>query len=418
MTPRQFLQRFNPDDRLATGRYFPSAGLALGGDDHVGVVLFGLGGPNDRSELEPFLYSRWMDPVLDSRGPVLGRHGLAKVASRALARFVWQDYEEIGGECPANRLVREQASALQEMLNERLGPHTGAKFSTYISMRHGSPSSEDALAEMRARNVSRIVLVPLYPQYSMSTTGTSLAYWSTLMSLQTEGTAPVSAVLEYSAHPKYLQAVSERMDQALQRFPKRIRRNVEIVFCAEHASTHGPLHDQDSLCELAHTTVSRLATMRNDSRPYTIACFCPGVRQGRRDQRDMRRVVQRLVTEGAEAVLVVPLGVATDDVWTTYTLDILLRQTARELGVGSYEVASGLNCHPLFIASLAEMVGAQFSDATATPLSESADETVDNSRRNPVRKRDAERSPGCPTCHGPVRAHEWGSTPRQGKTLE
>jgi len=414
MNPRDFLRLFCLDERLATGAYFTSEVQAVTRGDHVGVVLLGLGGPRERSELEAFLYSRWMDPVLYSGGLRYGRHQLASVASRLAAGFFWREYEQIGGECAANRLMKEQASTLETSLREHLGPSTRARFSAYVAMRYGLPSGEDALLRMLKDGVTKAVLLPTHPQYSIATTGTSLAYLAALVSSVRRSTLSVSAVVEYAAHPKYLQAVSERIDQALQRFPKHVRQDVEIVFCAKHPGVRGEMGRQDSFCDLAQVTVDRLAALRGIQSPQTVACFSSGIRKARPDGRDMREVLRAMVDRKIEAVLVVPLGLTTDHVWTTYTLDIFLRQVAAGLGIKFFEVASGLNCHPLLISALVDIVGSHLTSVSPEVPRTQRSAVPDTGTSTAIPRATPQRSTGCPDCRGPVRARDWGPTPHPG----
>lgn len=413
MDPKQFRRQFRADNRLERGAYFSSSALGLQGSDHVGVVLMSLGGPRDRSDFEEYLYSRWMDPILYARGPALARHPYVRILSRTISGHYWGEYEEIGGECPSVRLVREQASALESKLNARVQNSPGVRFSTFVAMRHGRPSGEDTLRRMRAAGVTKVLLLPMYPQYSLTTTGTSLAYWSAIASAHDARDLQTTAIVEYSAHPLYVQAVSERMDQALQRFPRRMRPNVEIVFCAEHEQSRGHFSERDSFCDLAQTTVTRIAELRGEPGGYEMACFSTRSRGGSGDQRYIRTVLDRLAGRKVEALLVVPLGHTTDHVWTANALDIQLRQAAADVGIGLFEVAAGLNCHPLFIAALADIVEAHVSsDGNAVSRFTGPADTV--AEGGSARPRGAGRSSGCPMCRGPVRARDWGPTPRQG----
>ncbi len=412
MNARTFLRQFRVDERLASGDYFATGGLDVLPGDHVGVVLLSLGGPRNRSELEDYLYSRWMDPVLYARVPRIGRHVVASVGAKLAAAYFWRDYEEIGGDCPSNRLVREQAAALEIALASQLAPKTGATYSTFAAARYGVPSVQDAIQAMTERGVQKAILLPTHPQYSIATTGASLAYWASRLSGSASPDIQFSSVVEYSVHPLYLQALSERIDQALQRFPKRLRPGVEILYCAEHAEVHGRMNKRDSFCDLAQATVERLTEFRGDGRRSEVVCFASGVRTGRSDEHAMRTVFQRLAERSVESILVVPLGLSTDHVWTTYTLDMLLRHVASEAGINGYEVVSGLNCHPLFISALVDVVEAQ-----AATLTRRDDDSGSRMESSFMQGREKDLRSDCRTCRGPVRARDWGSTFHYGAAM-
>src|SRR5690606_40651376 len=131
---------------------------------------------------------------------------------------------------PLNRLTREQAAALEKYLMREFGEEAGVEFKTYIAMRYWHPFSEEAAEQMRQDGINKVVLLPLYPHYSKTTTGSGLIYW---YALQEEGEIPrwdTTYVLEYSTNQKYVQAVSESIDVAYQRFQMDHRSMVHLLF--------------------------------------------------------------------------------------------------------------------------------------------------------------------------------------------
>jgi len=364
MTPREFLSTISDDPRLVTGAYYPQAPLELEAGDRVGVVLLNVGGPTRVEDVEPFLYNLFMDPaIIDLPVPNFLRHRMARFVSRRRAKAIRNDYRMIGGSSPLNRHTREQARALERRLNDRFGALTGATFTTYVAMRYWNPTSEEAAAQMAADGVTKVVLLPLYPQYSKTTTGSSLAYWKSLEEASEIPTRDTTFVYEYSAHPKYIQAISERIDEGLQRFPHEVRDRVHLVF-----SAHGtPLKElekrHDPYCCLVHSTVQRVMDHRQEtdpSRPFHTA-FQGKVGPAKWLTPSLPDTLEDLVDEGHAATLVIPVAFVSDHIETAYALDIEVRNKATELGIEHYEVTRGLNGHPLFIEALAESVAAQVS---------------------------------------------------------
>lgn len=365
MTPREFLSTYEFDRRMVTGGHFSSDPLTVEEGDTVGVVLLNLGGPEKRADVEPFLYNLFMDPaIIDLPVGGIFRHWLAKFIARTRSRSVEEDYEAIGGGSPINRLTREQAGSLEALLNERYGADTGVRFRTYIAMRYWHPFSEEAVHQMQEDGVDKVVLLPLYPQYSKTTTGASLVYWKALEEAGEMPQWPTTFVQEYAANPKYIQALSERIDEGLQRFEKRVRPGVQLVFSAHGTPLKEMKKRRDPYCCLVHSTVDQVMKLRQHDRPYHVA-FQSKVGPAEWLTPSTLDKLEELAEQGRQALLVVPVAFVTDHIETSFELDIEAREEAEEAGVRHFEVTSGLNSHPLFIAALAEATMAQVQPSQA-----------------------------------------------------
>jgi protoporphyrin/coproporphyrin ferrochelatase len=135
----------------------------------LGVVLFQLGGPDSLQNIEPFLYNLFCDPdIIDFPFARIARQPLAKLISVSRAKHVAHHYAEIGGKSPILENTRRQATALEADLR----PSFDAK--VVVAMRYWQPFTNEAIAEMERFAPDEIVLLPLYPQYSKTTTGSSL----------------------------------------------------------------------------------------------------------------------------------------------------------------------------------------------------------------------------------------------------
>jgi len=358
MTPLDFLRWYESNERSIRGDSYSTSPLDVEEGQRVGVVLMNLGGPNALDDVEPFLYNLLMDPALLPM-PVGG--GLRHAFCRALAAFraesVQREYELIGGRSPLTRLTHEQADSLQRYLDEHFGAPTGIDFRTYVAMRHWHPFSEEAAAQMADDDVDRVVLLPLYPQFSEATTGSALAYWQALADTGEIPSWPTTTLFEYAANPKYVQALSERIDEGLQRFSHAQRDDVQLLFNA-----HGPPRRQqpteDPYCCLVHSTVRRVMQHREDDRPCHISFQNKvGLREGLSPSTST--TLTELAAADVDAVLVVPLTFATDHFLTSYGLDIEVREQAEAAGIPHFEITAGLNTHPLFIETLAEATVSQ-----------------------------------------------------------
>ncbi len=399
MTPRDFLRGFQHLPFSGADGALAGEALDLAPGDVVGVVLMNLGGPGTRLDVEPFLYNRLMDPAEGDWGlPAVVRDFASRVLARRRARPLAHAYEQIGGVSPLARHTGDQASALERLLNERLGA-TGARFRTYVAMRHWHPTSEEAAAQMAADGVTKVVLLPMHPQPSTATSGSSVAYWRALAAAGEIPAWPTARVGEFAAHPTYVQALAERVDEGLQRFPPDARAGVQVVFAAQGAHATR-LRDRDPYCCLVHATVQHVADLRagRDPRRAVHVAFLPALVPGRALGPTLDETLTALADDGHAHVLVVPVSFVSDRVETAYDLDVVVRARARAQGVTHFEVTTGLNGHPLFIETLAEVVGAQVRTGLAG----------DGSAPEPRRTHAAEaRTVRCAACQRVAEPCDW-----------
>src|SRR5579863_590289 len=188
----------------------------------TGVVLFQLGGPDSLEAIEPFLFNLFCDPdIIDFPFARIGRKPLAKLISSTRARKVQHHYAAIGGGSPIRRFTEQQARALQLRLNE-----SGMDARCFVAMRYWHPFTAEAIQQLRAAECDEVVLLPLYPQYSSTTTGSSLNEWHRLF----HDEVSTHCVETFYHHELYLRAVTEKIEETLARFADP--GHPEIVFSA------------------------------------------------------------------------------------------------------------------------------------------------------------------------------------------
>src|SRR5271169_1575304 len=191
----------------------------------VGVVLFQLGGPDTLAAVEPFLFNLFCDPdIIDFPFSRLGRRALARLISKTRAKKASEHYAAIGGS-PIRRFTEQQANALEARLIRE-----GVDARCVVAMRYWHPFTIEAVAQLQhARQeaeLDQVVLLPLYPQYSSTTTGSSLNEWQRRWT----GAIPTSCVPPFYSDPLYIAAVVERIDEALACFPNPA--SVPLIFSA------------------------------------------------------------------------------------------------------------------------------------------------------------------------------------------
>ena len=137
------------------------------------IILFNLGGPDKIENVEPFLFNLFNDPAILNL-PTLLRYPLAKLISNRRAPVAKKIYEELGGSSPILKLTKEQSNALEIKLNKK---QTEDEYKCFIIMRCWNPRAKDVIKDVQSYNPEEVVLMPLYPQYSAATSGSSIKEW-------------------------------------------------------------------------------------------------------------------------------------------------------------------------------------------------------------------------------------------------
>ena len=137
------------------------------------VILFNLGGPDKLENVEPFLFNLFNDPAILSL-PSIFRYPLAKLISNRRAPIAKKIYQELGGSSPILKLTKEQSEALELKLNN---DDQNSEYKCFVVMRCWNPRAEEIVKQVRKYNPDEIVLMPLYPQYSAATSGSSIKEW-------------------------------------------------------------------------------------------------------------------------------------------------------------------------------------------------------------------------------------------------
>jgi len=137
------------------------------------IILFNLGGPDKIENVEPFLFNLFNDPAILNL-PTILRYPLAKLISNRRAPVAKKIYEELGGSSPILKLTKEQSKALETKLNQT---ETVSEYKCFIVMRCWNPRANDVIKDVQSFNPEEIILMPLYPQYSAATSGSSIKEW-------------------------------------------------------------------------------------------------------------------------------------------------------------------------------------------------------------------------------------------------
>ncbi len=322
----------------------------------VGIVLFQLGGPDTLEAIEPFLYNLFCDPdIIDFPFARIGRKPLAKLISTTRARKVQHHYACIGGCSPIRKNTERQAQALETELR-----HQGMDAVCIVAMRYWHPFTSEAVAQLRAADCDEVVLLPLYPQYSSTTTGSSLNEWRRLFNDE----IPTHIVETFYRNTAYLDAVVEKVNDALARFSTSAQ--PEIVFSA-HSLPVSVIEKGDPYQRQIEETVQLLMERGGWSNRHRL-CYQSKVGASRWLQPSLRQTVQQLAREQVREMCVVPVAFVSDHVETLGEIDHEAREQADKLGIKQFEMSAGLNDSAKFIGALGQIVQQALGDPVRSPI--------------------------------------------------
>ncbi len=320
-------------------------------NEKIGVVLLNLGGPDSLDAVEPFLFNLFNDPeIINFPLSFLFRKRLAKLISSRRAPSIQEQYKKIGGKSPIVDLTNKQAEILEKNLQAK-----GVNAKVYVAMRYWKPFTEDVIERIEKDGIKKVVLLPLYPQFSKSTTGSSFKEWerqiankANLKGIKTE------KVEHYYDFAPYLDSLIERINQCFERFPAEKRDDVYILFSA-HGTPMKLVREGDPysghICETV-TAVKNRGAWKNE---HTL-CFQSKVGPQKWLTPSTPAVIEELAAKGVKNMLVVPIAFVSDHLETLFELDHEYGKLAKEKGVEQYEVMEGLNDSELFAESLAQLV--------------------------------------------------------------
>ncbi|MGA6987156.1 MAG: ferrochelatase [Terriglobales bacterium] len=318
----------------------------------VGVVLFQLGGPETLAAVEPFLFNLFCDPdIIDFPFSKIGRRALARLISKTRAKKAAQHYAAIGGS-PIRRFTEQQADALEARLIR-----DGVDARCVVAMRYWHPFTAEAIGQLLDAEVEQVVLLPLYPQYSSTTTGSSLNEWRR----QWTSSVPPLYVPPFYRDPLYIASLVERIDEALARFPQPS--TVPLVFSA-HSVPVSVIEKGDPYQLQIEETVALVMERGGWSNNHRL-CYQSKVGASRWLEPSLHQTLRQLAAEKRSEVCIMPISFVSDHVETLAEIDHHAREEGRLLGIERFEMTRGLNDSPIFIQALAGLVLAAIGEAGA-----------------------------------------------------
>lgn len=337
-----------PSDVLPFRRHAPLAPVAHHGG--TGIVMMNLGGPATLDEVEPFLLRLFADreiiqlPLQDYLGKFIATRRAPKV--RKL-------YDAIGGGSPILKWTEAQGEAMCRRLDE-MSPST-APHKFYVAFRYTTPFADDALQAMKADGITRAIAFTQYPQWSCSTTGSSLNdLWRAAKRTGLEDAFEWSIIDRWGEHPGFVSAMASAVEDGLEAYPAEERDGVLVMFSA-HSLPLSVIDRGDAYPSEVSASVSRVVQAMGLRNPH-IVTYQSEVGPVRWLGPSTETVIEQLAKRGQKSVLVVPIAFTSDHIETLSELDIEYAELAHSLGMTGFKRAPALNARPDFLDALADMV--------------------------------------------------------------
>lgn len=322
----------------------------------IGVLLLNLGGPDALSAVQPFLYNLFSDREIIRLGPAFLQKPLAWLISSLRSAKTRSAYALIGGRSPIREITLEQAAALERSLNEELAAHGQiSEFRVFVGMRYWHPFTADAVRHISAEGIDKIVVLSLYPHYSVATTASSLSELKRV--LTSYPAIKTCEILSWFDNPLYIDALAEKIEKGLSAFCSSphsidiVPSDVYLLFSA-HSLPKKFVDEGDPYVDHTMATIKAVtARFRNpwklsyQSKSGPVAWLEPSTEQ----------MLQEMASEGVKNLLAIPISFVSDHIETLYEIDMLYKEMAAGLGM-RLERAESLNLSPTFISALRDIV--------------------------------------------------------------
>jgi ferrochelatase len=318
----------------------------------IAVVLFNLGGPDSPAAVQPFLFNLFNDRnIIDLPG--VFRWPLAKLIAGRRAKAAAEIYRAMGGRSPILPNTERQAAALQASLGD-LG-----EVKVFVAMRYWHPLTEEAVAAVKRFAPEEIILLPLYPQFSTTTTESSNRVWQTAAKKQGLD-APQKLICCYPAEPGFVTAVAKITAAAIARAKTRTQAPIRVIFSA-HGLPKKIVDRGDPYVAQVSATVHAVVDQLGLAASEWMVAFQSRVGPLEWVGPPTDHSIEEAAAAG-KAVIVVPIAFVSEHSETLVELDIEYRHLAEKRGAAAYERAPAVSEHPDFIAGLAQLVRAARND--------------------------------------------------------
>jgi len=310
------------------------------------VILFNLGGPDSLDAVEPFLRNLFSDPAIIGLPNPL-RWLVAKLISSRRAKTAQAIYGRIGGKSPLRELTDAQAKALEQALGD------GCR--TFVAMRYWHPFADETAKAVAAYAPDKIVLLPLYPHYSKTTTGSSFKDWKRAAAAAGLN-KPTAEIRDYPDHPGYVAAMAAQLRAALD--SARQKGRFRLLFSA-HGLPKKVIDGGDPYqAQIERTAAAVIAALGRDAEALDWrVCYQSRVGPLEWIGPPTEDEIKRAGADGL-GLVVLPIAFVSEHSETLVELDIEYRELAEHHDVPFYIRVPALGTDAGFIGALADLVRA------------------------------------------------------------
>lgn len=320
----------------------------------IAVVLFNLGGPDSKESIEPFLMNFFMDPNIIG-APLPIRYFIAKMISKKRSkREAGESYGELGDKSPLLENTQAQSDALEKSLNE---VSDGNTYKVYVTMRYWHPMAPEVVANIQEWNADKVILLPLYPQFSTTTSWSSLGAWK--KALRQKNYNPETSMV--CCYPENDGFVSVSVDNILKPYVQSLKdghENPRVLFSA-HGLPEKVIKSGDPYqhqCEkTAEIIAARLSEKLGiDNLDWQI-CYQSRVGPLKWIGPSLDEAIDK-AAEDQKAIIIYPHAFTQEHVETLVELDIEYKEMAEEKNIPGYYRAHTVGVENGFISGLSDLV--------------------------------------------------------------
>jgi len=307
------------------------------------VILFNLGGPDKPESVEPFLFNLFNDPAIINI-PSIFRYPLAKFISKKRAPIAKNIYKEIGNKSPILELTQNQAKSLENNLLKK------GNYKCFIVMRCWHPRASNVIKKVREYNPEEIILLPLYPQYSTSTSGSSINEWCDLCKKENYN-VKTKTICCYPTENNFIASHISLINKTLKVIEDN---NFKLIFSA-HGLPKSKIKKGDPYQWQVEETVKKImSNLENENLNYVIS-YQSRVGPLKWIGPPTDEVIIKYSKE-KKGIVIVPIAFVSEHSETLVELDIEYKKLAEKNGCSFYKRVAALGTEENFIKGLTELV--------------------------------------------------------------
>jgi ferrochelatase len=308
------------------------------------IILFNLGGPDKLENVEPFLFNLFNDPAILNL-PTLLRYPLAKLISNRRAPVAKKIYAELGGSSPILKLTKEQSDALEIKLNQT---QEEDEYKCFIIMRCWNPRAKDVIKDVQLYGPDEVVLMPLYPQYSAATSGSSIKEWKDVCK-KNNYHVKTSTICCYPTDQNFINAHTKEIAKKIKGL-----KNFKLIFSA-HGLPEKNIKKGDPYQWQVEQSVKKIVESLNDENLDWILSYQSRVGPLKWIGPSTETTIIENSKIGKHIVLV-PIAFVSEHSETLVELDIEYKEIADDNGCKNYTRVPALGINEDFIKAMSELI--------------------------------------------------------------